>query len=66
MTVTVERIVSDQGSIVIFEGLDEEGLFWIQFAADHRPAQWIADALSHGINPECHVENWQIIGSREN
>lgn len=65
MNVTVDRIVADEGSVVLFSGLNEEGDRRITFAADHRPAQAIADALLSGEDPECYVESWQIVGAGE-
>jgi hypothetical protein len=64
MEITVDRIVSDQGSIVVFEGLNEDSLR-VSFGADHRPAQAIADALASGEEPVCFVEDWQILGGYE-
>jgi hypothetical protein len=65
MQVTVDRIVSDQGTVVLFSGLDESQTLRVTFAVDHRPAQAIADALGAGEDSVCEVESWQIIGGDE-
>lgn len=64
MQLLVTGPVRDEGTIVVLEGVDEEGRVF-HFAADHRPAQDILNALS---DPETEsevlvdVEEWQILG----
>lgn len=88
MRLIVKRLVKDEGTVVVFEGEDEElkrrlepgaldhlgtlerarerlacrqSMTW-WFAADHRPAQDIADALGAGEPVTVDVEPWQLIG----
>ena len=63
MEVTVTEIVRDEGSIVLFRGLTDDGTA-VVFAVDHRPAQALVDGM---LNDEedviAFVEAWQIVGS---
>lgn len=63
MEVTVTEIVRDEGSVVLFRGLTDDGAA-VVFAADHRPAQAIVNALIEGDGDDvvCFVEPWQIVG----
>lgn len=60
MNVNVDRIVRDEGSVVIFGGDNVYGEM-IEFAVDHRPAQALASAILEGEEAiEVWVEEWQI------
>lgn len=61
---TVTRLVRDEGTVVVFEGSDNnaDGRL-ICFAADHRPAQDIVWALEAGEDVQVVVEPWQLVGS---
>jgi hypothetical protein len=62
--VTVSHVVADQGTIVIFDGTDEYGND-VRFAADHRQAQAIADALAYedDDNILATVPRWAVLGA---
>lgn len=55
--VTVTDLVSDEGTIVVFEGIDEDGTI-VTFAADHRMAGGVKPGLA------CAVEQWAILSRR--
>lgn len=60
--ITVTEIVADHGSVVLMRGIEHETDRVITFAADHRPAQDIANALSEGEDVEVYdVEDWQVM-----
>ena len=62
MKLEVMYMVRDEGTIVVFSGLDDEGRdHW--FAADHRPAQAIVAALEDDEPVEVEVEPWQLVGA---
>lgn len=58
---TVTKPVSNEGSVVVLAGEDEDGTTWY-FAADHRPAWAIVEALEAGEDVEVEVEEWQLMG----
>ena len=59
---TVTSIVSDEGTIVVMQGIEHETDHVIRFACDHRPAQAIADALAEGEDVEVFdVEDWAVL-----
>jgi len=60
--VTVTEIVRDEGSIVLFRGLTEDGAA-VTFAADHRPAQELINGLLNDEEVIAIVDPWQIIGA---
>lgn len=57
-TVAVTGVVRDEGTIVVLTGLDEDGCT-VVFAADHRMAQDILDALSE--EPVVQVPDWAFL-----
>lgn len=59
MELTVERVVEDCGTVVIFEGRDELDRL-VSFACDHRVAQDLADAVAEG-EAFVNVEGFQIL-----
>lgn len=58
---TVVSLFADEGTVVVFEGRTEAGERQL-FAADHRSAQAIADALHMGEEPVVEVDLWQLVG----
>jgi hypothetical protein len=58
--IQVLSFVRFEGSVVLFEGLDPEG-YRVLFAADHRPAQAILEALESGEEPVAMVPHWAFL-----
>lgn len=56
----VESIVRDHGTVVEFQGVTADGRI-VKFAADHRSAQDLVDALASGEDPVAAVEPWAIL-----
>jgi hypothetical protein len=64
MELCVTDIVRDEGSIVVLQGIATDGTDRVvNFAADHRPAQDIMDAIASGNDVYVEVEPWQIVGA---
>jgi hypothetical protein len=62
--ITVRDVISDQGTIVVFEGEDEDGNV-VRFAADHRQGALIAAAFVADNDCEpvvASVPSWAILG----
>jgi hypothetical protein len=53
--------VRDEGTVFLLKGVDAQGDSWV-FAADHRPAQAILEALEADEVVEVSIEDWQILG----
>lgn len=63
LTVQVTSLISDQGTVVVFEGEDVETGEIVTFAADHRPGQDIAHGLAFSEEPPTvSVPFWAIVG----
>ncbi len=64
MQVNVDRVVRDEGTIVVLEGIAIEGPHErVRFGADHRCAQEIVNALLDAGDPVlCEVPDWAVIG----
>ena len=60
MRLTVEALIEDQGTVVVLSGRDDTGRLFT-FAADHRPAQVIVDALEAGEPVAVQVDSWAIL-----
>jgi hypothetical protein len=59
----VQSLIRDEGTIVVFGGYDVDTDLPVMFAADHRPAQDIIDAIQKGEGPIfVTIESWQVIG----
>jgi hypothetical protein len=58
--VDITRIVRDEGTIVVMEGVREDGMN-VQIAVDHRYARPIAAALDRGEKPHAWVSGWQVL-----
>jgi hypothetical protein len=62
LTVEVVAVNHDAGSVVLFDGTAADGRPCL-FAADHRSAQALADALDAGDGPVwATVQTWQMLG----
>jgi hypothetical protein len=67
--VIVDRVISDEGSVVIFEGAEvtfevdapEPTGSRIQFAVDHRMAQNLIEGIEYDVEPTVSLEGWQIL-----
>jgi hypothetical protein len=59
--VDVEAIISDEGSIVVFGGVDTDTGREVRFGVDHRMAQVLADALLADGRADAYVEPWQLL-----
>lgn len=59
-SITITGLVSNQGTIVVFEGETDDGVI-VQFGVDWRPARDIAQALEEGEIIEVDVADWQIL-----
>jgi len=64
ITVFVTGVRRDEGTVVVLEGVMENGQEVI-FAADWRMARDIAEALQAGERPECSVPGWAVLGVAE-
>lgn len=62
MEVTVTEIVRDEGSVVLFRGLTDDGTA-VVFACDHRPAQELLNGLLNDEEVVAFVDTWQIVGA---
>ena len=65
MIVTVTRAVRNEGTIIVLEGTTANGHL-IQFAADHRPANAIIEALDAGEDVRCEIAPWQVLAMESN
>jgi hypothetical protein len=61
IVVDITRLVRDEGTIVVFEGIEEGNGDLVQIAVDHRMAQPIASALDRGEEAHAWAEGYQII-----
>ena len=61
MTIEVLALDRDAGSVVLFRGVTETGRP-VLFAAGHREAQQLVDALEAGEPVYAAVEPWQVLG----
>ncbi len=57
LTVIASQPVLDEGSIVLFQGIDTDDGSLVMFAVDHRYAQ----ALIDDVDAEADVEEWQVL-----
>lgn len=62
MEVTVTQILRDEGSLVLFRGLTDDGAA-VVFAVDHRAAQGLVDGMLNDEDVIAFVEPWQIVGA---
>lgn len=60
ITVTDGAVVSDHGTIIVFEGIDEEGATR-RFGVDHRMAQGLVAAIEDEGEIMASVEGWQLL-----
>jgi hypothetical protein len=60
MNVIAEHVVSDQGTIVVFEGRLQADGRKVFFGVDHRIAEGLDNLLADG-EVDCYVEDWQLL-----
>lgn len=60
---TVTEPVEDQGTVVVFDGIESETDLVFTFAVDHRCAQALVEGLCDGEDVEVEIEAWQVIGA---
>lgn len=68
-TIEVDTVVRDEGTIVVLAGTDLDTGQRVEFAADHRPARAIIEALNEALHdtdqnvemPVAEVEDWQVL-----
>ena len=65
LQVTVDQLLADQGSVVVFSGTTEAGEH-VTFAVEHRMAAPIAAALTFDEEAIALIEPWQILSHRSN
>jgi hypothetical protein len=61
--IAVTQLLRDEGSIVLFQGIDSDGAI-VNFGVDHRPARDILDAIEAGEDPVAYVPEWAILARR--
>jgi hypothetical protein len=64
LEVTVDQLLSDEGSVVVFGGTTESGRY-VTFGVDHRLAEPLAQAVVMDGEATAVVEPWQILGGRD-
>jgi hypothetical protein len=60
LDVTVTDVRSDEGTMIVFDGL-VNGDVPVTFAADHRAAAAILEALRAGQQPVADVPSWAVV-----
>jgi hypothetical protein len=61
LVVADDSAVRDEGTIIVLEGITEEGqVYW--FACDRRCALQIIHDVQAGLDVSLEVEPWQILG----
>ena len=61
LTVTTESTVHDEGTVVVIDGIREDGRHQF-FAADHGPAQDLLAAVQTEGEAIAEVDGWQLLG----
>jgi len=61
MKISVIDVVRDEGTVIVFYGVDDDGANRT-FAADRRMAEDIIHAMGHGYAPVCEVPDWALLG----
>lgn len=65
-TVTVDQVVADHGSVIVFAGLDAKDDLEVTFAVDRRLAGPLAQAVFYADElPQVELEPWQILSRHE-
>jgi len=64
--VEAQEVLRDEGTIVVFKGVDQSGTE-VVFVADHRMARDIVEALRTPgeMPPQCFVPGWAILSIKE-
>ena len=60
LEITVDQLLSDEGSVVVFGGTTESGRY-VTFAVDHRMAEPLAQAVVMDEEAIAEIEPWQIL-----
>lgn len=63
MEITVDQLLSDQGTVVVFGGTTEEGVY-VTFAVEHGCAAALAQAVVMDEEAVAVIEPWQLLSSR--
>jgi hypothetical protein len=63
-TITATNLLRDEGTLVVFQGEDEDGTS-VTFAVEHRYARDIAAAIVNGETPVCMVPDHLVISRHE-
>lgn len=63
--VDITRIVRDEGTIVVMEGVREGSLDIVEIAVDHRMARSIVEGFNRGEQVHAWAEGWQVLSSRK-
>lgn len=59
--IEVDKVIADEGTVIVLEGVDPNtGERWM-FAADRRPALDIIAAMEADELPTVYVEDWQLL-----
>lgn len=61
LTVIATKVLADEGSVLIFEGIDAETGDEVRFVCDHSVAEPIWWAITAGEEPECAVPGWAVV-----
>ena len=61
LTVTADGPIVDHGTIVVFTGVDEDGVEH-KVGVDHRPAQELIFLLDEQPEVVIEAESWQVLG----
>jgi hypothetical protein len=61
LTVIAKQVLVDDGSVLIFEGIDVETGDEVRFVCDHSVAEPIWWAITAGEEPECAVPDWAVV-----
>ena len=60
MRISATEVVRDEGTMIVFAGIDDDGINRT-FAADRRAAGSILAAMSRGHAPVCDVPRWALL-----
>ena len=61
LTVIATKVLADEGSVLIFAGIDVETGDEVRFVCDHSVAEPIWWAITAGEEPECAVPDWAVV-----
>jgi hypothetical protein len=61
LTVAAKRCLTNEGTVLIFEGIEVATGDEVRFVVDHRVAEPIWWSLTAGEEPECAVPTWAVV-----